>query len=362
MSEASNTQAAEPEVLFEERGSIGLITLNRPKALNSLTHAMCVAITDQLQRWAKVPSVQAVVVQGAGDRALCAGGDVVKVAKSVKAGTDEWRAFFHDEYIMNVAIDEFPKPYISMAGGIVMGGGVGVSIPGDFWVADETTLFAMPETGLGLIPDVGGGWFLPRLPGETGMYLALTGARIKADDLYALGIATHVVGSEQRTAVVDALAEADLSEGEAAVQDVLDGFHKDPEPARLSPHFEDIDDHFGCETVEAIVASLAADESEWSQKQHKLLSTKSPISMKVTLAQLKAGMALNTFRENMQMEFRIVSRAAHWHDFTEGVRALLVEKDGKPQWKPAALDGVTDADVEAAFATLGDSELDLGSV
>lgn len=350
-----------PEVLFEERGSIGLITLNRPKALNSLTHGMCVAITEQLKRWANMPSVQAVVVQGAGDRALCAGGDVVRVANSVNAGTDEWRSFFHDEYIMNVAIHEFPKPYIAMAGGIVMGGGVGVSIPGDFWVADETTLFAMPETGLGLIPDVGGGWFLPRLPGETGMYLALTGARIKADDLYALGIASHVIGKDQRAQIVDALAGADLSDGKTAAKAVLDRFHSDPAPASLSPHFDDIDDHFGHESLEAIIASLKADESEWAQKQHSLLITKSPISMAVTFAQLRAGMGLDSFRENMQMEYRIVNRAAHWHDFAEGVRALLVEKDGKPQWSPATLEAVADADVDACFATLGAGELDLNT-
>lgn len=218
---------SEAEVLFENRGNIGLITLNRPKALNSLTEGMCTLIREQLEAWRVSPSVQAVVVVGSGEKAFCAGGDVVKVTKSYKAGTKEWQGFFREEYLMNIAIAEFPKPYISLVDGIAMGGGVGVSIPGDFWVATEKTLFAMPETGLGLFPDVGGGWFLPRLPGETGMYLALTGARIKAPDLYALGIASHVIASEQVEDVISALAGAVIKENRD-VADVLDQFHADP--------------------------------------------------------------------------------------------------------------------------------------
>jgi len=344
------------EVLFEERGSVGLITLNRPKALNSLTHGMCVAITEQLGKWANLKHIKAVIVVGAGEKAFCAGGDVVKVSKSVAAGTREWRDFFHDEYLMNIAIDEFPKPYIAIVDGITMGGGVGVSIPGDYWIATEKTMFAMPETGLGLIPDVGGGWFLPRLPGETGMYLALTGARIKAPDLYALGIASHVIASDQVGALIAAIAEMDIEE-RLDIERILDHFHADPEPAPLSPAFEDIDDHFGGESVDAIMTSLSNDESDWAQKQFSILSSKSPMSMKVTFEQLKRGSATETFRDNMRMEFRLVSHLMDGKDFHEGVRAILLDKDNKPQWNPASLWEVSDEDVEAHFADLGADEL-----
>lgn len=352
----SEEDMSEEEVLFEARGNVGLITLNRPKALNSLTHGMCVAIKRKLDDWKISPSVQAVVVVGAGEKAFCAGGDVVKVSKSFQAGTTEWRDFFHDEYLMNIAIDEFPKPYISLADGITMGGGVGVSIPGDFWVATEKTMFAMPETGLGLIPDVGGGWFLPRLPGETGMFLALTGARIKAPDLYALGIASHTVRSDQIDDVVAALAGAEIKNNDDA-KAVLDGFHADPEPAPLSPLFDDIDDHFDAGTIELIMESLAGDQGEWSQKQLGILQSKSPTSMKVTFEQLKRGANMETFRDNMRMEFRLVSHLMEVGDFHEGVRAILIDKDNSPQWSPSALDGVSVSDTARFFENLGEFEL-----
>ncbi|MCK0067941.1 enoyl-CoA hydratase/isomerase family protein [Kordiimonas laminariae] len=349
---------SDAEVLFETRGNIGLITLNRPKALNSLTGGMATLIKAQLADWATKPSVHAVVVVGAGEKAFCAGGDVVKVCKSYQAGTEEWREFFHEEYLMNVAIDEFPKPYISFVDGITMGGGVGVSIPGDFWVASEKTLFAMPETGLGLFPDVGGGWFLPRLPGETGMFLALTGARLKAADLYALGIASHVVASDKVDGVIDALAAAEIKDNDDAAE-VLAKFHADPEPAPLSPHFDDIDDHFDGTSVEAIMESLKADEGEWAQKQFKILSGKSPTSMKVTYEQLKRGQGMETFRENMKMEYRIVCNTMKGNDFFEGVRAILLDKDNAPVWQPANLADVSEAAVEAHFESLGDKEIEL---
>lgn len=346
------------EVVFETRGNIGLITLNRPRALNSLTHHMAVEITRQLGEWAVMPSVQAVVVVGAGDKAFCAGGDVVKVTQSYKAGTTEWRDFFHEEYLMNIAIDEFPKPYIALVDGITMGGGVGVSIPGDFWVATEKTLFAMPETGLGLFPDVGGGWFLPRLPGETGMYLALTGARVKAPDLYALGIASHVVASDDVESVIDALAGAEIKDNDDAAN-VLKRFHKEPEPAPMAEVFDEIDEAFAGVRVEEIMEFLANDQGDWAQKQHKILMTKSPTSLKLTFAQLRRGEVLETFRDNMRMEFRMVNRVMAGNDFAEGVRAILIDKDNAPQWKPATLADVSDEEIETYFRSLDDLELDI---
>lgn len=349
---------SDAEVLFETRGNIGLITLNRPKALNSLTHGMCVEIKRQLDDWKTRPSVHAVVVVGAGDRAFCAGGDVVKVTKSYKAGTEEWREFFHDEYLMNIAIHEFPKPYISLVDGIAMGGGVGVSIPGDFWVASEKTLFAMPETGLGLFPDVGGGWFLPRLPGEAGMYLALTGARIKAPDLYALGIASHHVPSEKMEDVIAALADAEIKDNADAAA-VLDSFHEDPAPAPMAEVFDDIDGAFAGVRVDEILHMLELDESEWAQKQFKILMTKSPTSLKLTFEQLRRGEVLETFRDNMRMEYRMVTRVMEGKDFYEGVRAILIDKDNAPVWDPNSLERVSADDIAHYFENLGEHELDI---
>ncbi len=348
------------EVLFENRGNIGLITLNRPKALNSLTHNMCVLITKQLREWAISPSVQAVVVIGTGEKAFCAGGDVVKVSLSFKDGSKEWRDFFHDEYVMNVLIDEFPKPYISLVDGITMGGGVGVSIPGDFWVATEKTLFAMPETGLGLFPDVGGGWFLPRLPGESGMYLALTGARAKAADLYALGIASHVTGSDKVEAIIDRLATSEITNNDD-VDAILKEFHTDPEPAPIVPVMDMIDDHFDAIKLDDILLSLTNDESEWAQKQLSILQSKSPMSLLITFEQLKRGATAERFRDNMQMEFRVVCRAMEGNDFHEGVRAILIDKDHTPNWVPSSLSEISGGDVERhfkAFAIAGE-ELNL---
>ena len=341
------------EVLFENRGSIGLITLNRPRALNSLTHAMAVAIYDQLNLWADDESVDAVVVIGEGEKAFCAGGDVVKVSQSYQDGTDEWRAFFHDEYLMNIAIEEFPKPYISLVDGITMGGGVGVSIPGDFWVATEKTMFAMPETGLGLIPDVGGGWFLPRIPGEIGMYLALTGARMKAPDLYGFGLATHVVTSEQVPAIIAALSTADIEDNDD-VAEILNGFHSDPADAPLAEHVNAIDDIFSDCSVEAILASLMKNGSEWALKQHKIMMTKSPMSMKVSFEQLRRGARMSTFRDNMIMEFRLVCNLVEANDFHEGVRAILIDKDNTPHWSPETLAEITEEDIESFFAPLNE--------
>ncbi|WP_417464757.1 enoyl-CoA hydratase/isomerase family protein [Kordiimonas sp.] len=347
---------SEAEILFETRGNIGLVTLNRPRALNSLTHNMAVELKRQLDEWAIMPSVQAVVVVGAGDKAFCAGGDVVKVTQSYQAGTTEWRDFFHDEYLMNIAIDEFPKPYISLADGITMGGGVGVSIPGDLWVATEKTLFAMPETGLGLFPDVGGGWFLPRLPGETGMYLALTGARIKAPDLYALGIASHVIASEQVNAVIEALAGAEIKSLDDA-KVLLDSFHADPEPAPLAAVMDDIDGAFSGVRVDEILHTLELDESEWAQKQFKILMSKSPTSLKLTFAQLRRGEVLENFRDNMRMEYRMVNRVMEGKDFFEGVRAILIDKDNAPVWSPNTLAEVSDAEIDRYFVSLDALEL-----
>lgn len=346
-------------VVFENRGAIGLITLNRPKALNSLTRDMCNAVTAQLSAWETDPRVRVVVVAGAGEKAFCAGGDVVMVANAIKAGTEDGHMFFHDEYLMNIAIKEYPKPYVSLVDGIVMGGGVGISVHGDFWIATDKTLFAMPETGIGLFPDVGGGWFLPRLPGEMGMFLALTGARIKAADLHAIGIASHVVPSERTDELIEALANADIYCGDC-VKPVLDTFHQDPGSAPLAMHMDQIDEHFSGFSVEDILRGLETDSDEWCQKQHGIIKRMSPTSLKVTYEQLRRGGALDSFRENMKMELRIDAQIAKGNDFVEGIRALLIDKDNAPKWNPASLEEVSERDVANHFEHVGSLELKIG--
>lgn len=346
------------EVLFSERSGIGFIHLNRPKALNALTAAMAAAIRDKLYSWNNLKDIKAIVVTGEGTRAFCAGGDVVKVVKSHDEGSDEWRAFFHDEYQMNVAIAECKKPYISFVDGIAMGGGVGVSIPGDFWVATENTLFAMPETGLGLFPDVGGSWFLPRLGGELGMYLALTGARLKAPDLYTIGLATHNIPSSATEQVIADLMDAKIKNNRH-VRKILDRHHVEPEGATLPQIMDKIDDHFDYPSVELIMESLSRDPDEWAQKQLKIMQRMSPTSMRVTFEQIRRGLGHNRFRDALRMEYRIVNHMMAGNDFKEGVRAILVDKDNAPQWQPARLEEVRDEDVTEYFVARPENELDL---
>lgn len=359
MSEASDKGAGagvDAEILFEVRGTLGLVTLNRPKALNALTASMCADLYKQLAVWAGDDRVRVVAVVGAGDKAFCAGGDVVKVARSTQAGTDDGQAFFHTEYHMNVAISDFPKPYVSFVDGITMGGGVGISIPGDFWVATEKTLFAMPETGLGLFPDVGGGWFLPRLKGGAGMYLALTGARLKAADLLHLGIATHAAASAQVPALLQALEGASDAQDVARILEAGQsaGMIDRADPAPITQVSALVDAAFTAPTLAGVFERLRADGSDWAQKQLSILASKSPLSLALTFRQLQEGAKHTSFADNMAMEYRMVNRMAKSHDFLEGVRAILVDKDQAPVWQPATLDAVSDAEVDAFFAPLGE--------
>jgi enoyl-CoA hydratase len=342
----------ESEVLFERRGVIGLITLNRPKALNALTHGMCLGMKARLDNWAIDPDVKAVVVRGAGDRAFCAGGDIRALYESGKAGTPYALEFYRDEYLLDAAIKHFPKPYIALIHGIVMGGGVGVSVHGSHRVAGEAAMFAMPETGIGLFPDVGGSYFLPRCPGNIGMYLALTGARLKtADTLYA-GVATHFVAVAKWEELVTRLADG------AVPDDVLKMLGETIPGNFLCGHRAAIDRVFGGNSVEEILAALDAEHTDWSQDTATVLRAKSPTSLKITFRQIREGAKLG-FDDCMRMEFRMVNRIIAGHDFYEGVRATILDKDGTPKWKPAALKEVSEADVHAYFAPLGNKELPL---
>jgi enoyl-CoA hydratase len=340
----------ENEVLFERQGAIGLITLNRPKALNALTRAMCVEMKAQLDEWANDAAIKSVVIRGAGERAFCAGGDIRALYESGRAGTPYALDFYRDEYILNAAIKHFPKPYIALIHGIVMGGGVGVSVHGSHRVVDETATFAMPETGIGLFPDVGGSYFLPRCPGQIGMYLALTGARLKtADTLYA-GVATHFVPAAKWDGLLERLADG-RSPGDA-----LGTLGESVPGDFLNAHRSAIDRLFARGSVEEILAALDAEHTDFADDTAKIIRTKSPTSLKIAFRQIRDG-AKCGFDDCMRMEFRMVNRIIAGHDFYEGVRATILDKDGAPKWNPAELSKVGDADVDAYFAPLDNKEL-----
>jgi len=341
------------DILFEKRGEAGLITLKRPQALNALTHAMVVAMKAQLDDWAGDPEISCVVVCGAGERAFCAGGDIRAAAESGLAGTPYALDFWRDEYILNAAIKHYPKPYLALISGIAMGGGLGVSVHGNYRVVDETALVAMPETGIGFFPDVGGSYFLPRCPGEIGMYLALTGARLKAADALYAGVATHMARAETRPILLDAMAQ-----GENPAKLLSEIEVRPASGAPLAEMRAAIDNIFCLPSVEEILDALDAEGNEWTAATAATIRAKSPTSLKIAFRELREGKLLS-FDDCMRMEFRIASRILAGHDFFEGVRAALVEKDNAPHWRPASLGEVTNDIVDAHFAPLGEKELRL---
>lgn len=339
---------SEAEVLFARPGSVGLITLNRPKALNALTLTMVRAIAPQLKAWAVDDHVKAVVIRSAGERGFCAGGDIRALYESGRDKTSYASEFWAEEYRLNTQIKEFPKPYVALMQGIVMGGGVGLSVHGTYRVACETTTFAMPETGIGLFPDVGGTFFLPRLPGRVGMYLALTGVRLKAADLRQLGIATHVAPFAEFDAIEAAIAASD-----GDVERVLKPYAEPLADAPIAAIQNQIDAHFGGASVEEILASLDKDGGEWAKQTADTIRTKSPTSLKITFRQMLEGRSLS-FRDAMQLEYRLTRGIEDGVDFYEGVRATIVDKDGAPQWKPASLGEVPAHMVDEYFRPRAD--------
>jgi enoyl-CoA hydratase len=340
---------SDEDVLFEKRGALGLITLNRPKALNALTHAMCVSMKAQLDAWAGDASIRTVAIRGEGDRAFCAGGDIRALYDSGRSGTSYAFDFYRDEYRLNATIKHFPKPYIAFLRGIVMGGGVGVSVHGSHRVVDETAVFAMPETGIGLFPDVGGSYFLPRCPGQIGMYVALTGARLKTADMLYAGVGTEFVPSEQTVAVIERLSDGETPD--AAIGDV-----SAIGEAPLAELKDKIDRSFAAESLEEISARLEAQGDGWARETATTIAAKSPTASRLAFRQIREGAKLS-FDDCMRMEFRMVNRVIAGRDFYEGVRAAIIDKDQKPQWNPSSLTGVRDADIDAYFAPLGEKEL-----
>ena len=349
---------AEDEIRIERRGGLVVVALNRPRALNALSFAMCRALDDGLRRWQADPEVHAVVIKGAGERAFCAGGDIRWLYQVLTTrGEDEALRFYALEYPMNARLHHFTKPYVALLDGIAMGGGVGVSVHGSHRVVTERTVFAMPETGIGLFPDVGATYVLPRLPGALGMYLGLTGARLGAADCLYAGIGSCFVAAARLDELEAALARADLSEdAHAAVQAVLDGFGDDPGPPPLREDVDRIDACYGQDSLEAVLRALEDEPTGWGQAQLETLATRSPTSLAVTFRQLRAGAGLE-FDDAMRLEYRLVQRFMAGHDFREGVRALIIDKDSRPQWRPSTLEDVTAADVEAYFRPLPGGDL-----
>lgn len=339
------SETADGAVLCERRGAAGLITLNRPKALNALNLEMVRALRRALDDWAADSAVTRVVVQGAGERAFCAGGDIRRIHEEGRAGLyAEAETFFREEYELNALIQRYPKPYIALIDGIVMGGGVGVSLHGSHRVAGERTTFAMPETGIGFFPDVGATYALPRLPGFVGTYLALTGERIGQGDVLAFGLATHAATAARFPAIRDALAEG--SPVEAAI-----GEGEVPAPGPLHAERAVVETCFSADSVAEVLARLDADGSDFAKKTAATIRTRSPTSLTLALAQMRRGAALS-FPEAMRLEYRILCRILRGHDFYEGVRSVLIDRDGKPDWQPATLEAVKASDIEAHVAPM----------
>jgi len=337
----------DPEVLIRSESGIGRLTLNRPKALHALTTTMCRMMTDALLAWRSDDAVHTVLIDHSGERGFCAGGDIRMLAESGAGNGAEAREFFHTEYRLNHLLFTYPKPVVTVMDGVTMGGGVGLAMPSSVRIATERTTFAMPETGIGLFPDVGGGWFLPRLPGKAGLWLALTGARIKGADCVRLGIATHYMPSDHVEGFKAALAGHP-----DAIAGALAHFVRDAGPPPLEPHLDDINRLFGLSSVEAILAGLEQDGGEWARGQLAVLATKSPQTLKVAFRQLEHGAAFTDFADNMTMEYRIGARVVQRHDFLEGVRAVIVDKDNNPRWNPIAVEAVGDDLLDAIFAPL----------
>ncbi|WP_297595168.1 enoyl-CoA hydratase/isomerase family protein [Mycobacterium sp.] len=335
------------EVLTEVDGSVGLITLNRPKAINSLNQQMVDALTAVLTGWADDDAVRAVVLSGAGERGLCAGGDVVSIYHSARRDGVEARRFWRDEYLLNAQIAGFPKPYVAVMDGIVMGGGVGVSAHANTRVVTDTSKIAMPEVGIGFIPDVGGVYLLSRAPGGLGLHAALTGAPFSGADAIAMGFADHYLPHGD----VEAFRQAIVADG---VDNALAKYTVEPPSSELAAQRNWIDNCFAGNTVEDIVAALRGHDAGPANEAADLIATRSPIALSVTLEAVRRAAKLQTLKDVLVQDYRVSSASLRSHDLVEGIRAQLIDKDRNPKWSPEQLAGVTAADVEAYFAPVDD--------
>ncbi|MGL5117300.1 MAG: enoyl-CoA hydratase/isomerase family protein [Beijerinckiaceae bacterium] len=344
-------QANQPEALISRQGAAGVIMLNRPRQLNALTLGMVRAVSAAVEAWRSDASVTRVIMAGAGGRAFCAGGDIRALHDLGRAGRiDEQRMFWREEYILNHALKTYPKPIVALIDGIVMGGGVGLAFHGSHRVATEKLTFAMPEVGIGFFPDVGASWFLPRIEGNAGRYLALTGARIGQGDALALGLATHGVASDAIPAIIETLAAGGDIEAALRSRSVA------PTMPTLAEHGMIIREAFSEDALPAIMARLgqfALGGSAFAADTLEAMRTKSPMSMAIALEQMRRGVDMG-FADVMRMEYRIVSRIAAGHDFYEGVRSVIIDKDNAPAWRPTVVEKLDEHAVAAHFAPLPD--------
>jgi enoyl-CoA hydratase len=348
------------EILLERRGGLGIVTLNRPKALNTLSLGMYRIFDPQLVTWSGDPGVSAVLVRGAGGRAFCAGGDVRAIYDAREArGDGDYKAdFFREEYSLIQRVHRFPKPYIALVDGITMGGGCGIAINGAYRVATERTLFAMPEVQIGLFPDVGASRFLNRCPGRIGLYLALTGRRLGPADALYCGFATHFVPHEQGEALIAALSALEWRRDRATTQidELLARFGGDAGGATLAQLRPAIDRCFAQDSVEAIVAALRHEDAEWAREALSAMERASPLSLKLSFRQYQLGRGMDV-EAALALEYRMTQHVMAGHDFFEGIRALLVDKDQHPRWQHQGLGAVSDAEVASYFTSLGAREL-----
>lgn len=339
------------DLIVATDGAVGRIRLNRPKALHALNTAMCDGVLDALERWRTDPAVEAVMIDHAEGRGFCAGGDIRMLAESGAGDGAEARAFFRAEYRMNHRLFTYAKPIVAFTDGVTMGGGVGISAPAKYRVATENTRFAMPETGIGLFPDVGGGWYLSRLPGRMGQFLALTGHRLDGAECLALGLATHYVPSDKLDDVKRCII-INPREAEAVIAD----FATSTSRAHIRDRRAEIDRLFASDKLEEVLAALEADGGEWTRQQLGVLSTKSPQAMKVSLHLLHHGARMADFADEMRQEYAVASRVVQRHDFLEGVRAVIIDKDNAPRWDPDTPERVTDHVIDQIFAPLPDDQ------
>ena len=328
------------DVIITTQHQLGIITLNRPEALNALTLSMVMTLQQQLIAWHDCPSIHSVVIRYAGGKAVCAGGDVRWLYEAGKREDPDLLKFFEEEYRLNQFIHHYKKPYIALMDGVTMGGGVGVSLHGSHAVASEAFVFAMPETSIGFFPDIGASYLLSRCPGKMGVYLGLTGNRLNAEEACASGLVNYVIPASSFDLILDALMTTDLSiDAAAGVSACLDRYASTPHLDSISTLQTNVDRCFFYSEVELIIKALENQNEAWSHATLKTLSQKSPLSLSVTLAQLQKAASMN-FDECIQMDYRLVKHFMNGYDFYEGVRALLIDKDKMPQWRPDCLSHV----------------------
>lgn len=332
------SESGSQDAIVRREGRAGRITLNRPQALNALTYPMVGVIREALEAWAEDPAIALVILDGSGGRALCAGGDVRALYDSAPQGSAFARRFWADEYRLNALIRRYPKPYVAFMDGIVMGGGIGLSAHGSHRIVTERSQLAMPETGIGLIPDVGGTWLLAHAPGETGIYLGLVGGRMRGAGTIHARFADTFVPSERLVGLAQCLTAV----GANSVSEVIGRFAERPPPSELAAHAAEIDGVFRLGSVEEIRGALAQQESEWARKTMAELDRRSPLSLKLTLAAIRNARSLPSLEAALEVEYALTVRLFEHGEFIEGIRALIVDKDRSPRWRPARLEDVSD--------------------